>query len=112
MKKAFFLDRDGILNKLVMRDGVLGSPRTISEFEVNTDARKLVDFIKRRKYLIVVITNQPDIQRKKMDAIDLDRMHSILREEFLLDEIQVCPTGDDSDSRRKPNPAMPWIFVL
>ena len=32
MNRAVFLDRDGVINEVVVRDGVPSSPRTLDEF--------------------------------------------------------------------------------
>ena len=110
MSRALFLDRDGILNKVVVRDGQIGSPRSLSEFEIIFEAKALVSTAKARGYLVVVITNQPDVGRGKMNLDELESMHQTLRKTFSIDEIGVCMTADDSDFRRKPNPGM--IFEL
>ena len=106
MNKALFLDRDGILNEATERDGQFGSPRAFSDLELIEDAKHLVIAAKKLNYLTVVITNQPDLGRKKMDAAELEKMHDLLRKEFLIDGIEICISGVDSDYRRKPNPGM------
>lgn len=106
MNKALFLDRDGILNKVVVRDGQVGSPRSLSEFEIIIEAKDLVNRAKARQYLVMVVTNQPDVGRGIMNLAELEAMHRILRATFSIDDITVCTTGDDSDFRRKPNPGV------
>jgi D-glycero-D-manno-heptose 1,7-bisphosphate phosphatase len=106
VNKALFLDRDGILNKVVMRDGQAGSPRSTGEFEIIIEAKDLVNRAKAREYLVIVVTNQPDVGRGIMNLADLEAMHRILRGTFPIDDIEVCTNGDDSDFRRKPNPGM------
>ncbi|MGA9364098.1 MAG: HAD-IIIA family hydrolase [Bacteroidota bacterium] len=106
MNKALFLDRDGILNKVVMRNGQVGSPRSVSEFEIIIEAKDLVNRSKAREYLVLVVTNQPDVGRGVMNFAEVEAMHRILRGTFSIDDITVCTTGDDSDFRRKPNPGM------
>ena len=106
MSKALFLDRDGILNKVVVRDGQIGSPRSLSEFQIILKAKDLLNAAKARNYLVVVVTNQPDVGRGNMSLAELEAMHGVLRESFSIDDIAVCTSGDDSDFRRKPNPGM------
>ena len=110
MKKALFLDRDGILNKVVMRNGWISSPWSVAEFEIVHEAKELVNTAKARDYLVAVVTNQPDVGRGNMSLDELEAMHRVLRESFSLDDIEVCTTGDDAAFRRKPNPGM--IFEL
>jgi D-glycero-D-manno-heptose 1,7-bisphosphate phosphatase len=104
--KAFFLDRDGILNEVVMRGSVVGSPRSLDELRPVADAVALVEGLKALGYLTFVVTNQPDVGRGLMSAEVLESMHRRLRGIFKLDGIASCCSGDDGDSRRKPNPGM------
>ncbi len=106
MRKALFLDRDGVLNKVVKRGSAIASPRTLSEFEIVAEAQKLIETARSKNYLIIVVTNQPDVARGEMTAASLHAMHAHLQESFRIDHIEVCSSGDDADPRRKPNPGM------
>ncbi|MBS0625119.1 MAG: HAD-IIIA family hydrolase [Verrucomicrobia bacterium] len=106
MSKALFLDRDGVLNKVVLRDGKVGSPRTFQEFELIPEAISFVKSAKELGFCTILITNQPDISRKKMTRYQMARMHQKLREEMPIDYIEVCTSSDDACFRRKPNPGM------
>lgn len=106
MNRAVFLDRDGILNEVVVRGDVVSSPRSLGEFRIIKDASRLVDTIKERGFLSIVVTNQPDIGRGLLSRADLGTMNNQLREAFSLDEILVAESGDPADPRRKPNPTM------
>ena len=106
MRKALFLDRDGILNKVVIREGVVSSPRSLDEFKINEEARSLIGAARSAGYTVVVVTNQPDIERSLLDAQTLEQMHSALRTELGIEFIQVCTSTNDADPRRKPNPGM------
>lgn len=106
MRRAIFLDRDGILNEITYRDGKAVSPRTLAEFRLAPDARELVDAVRDRDFLAIVVTNQPDIGRWLMAGMELDEMHRRLALELPVDGIEVATSGDDSDPRRKPNPGM------
>jgi D-glycero-D-manno-heptose 1,7-bisphosphate phosphatase len=58
-------------------------------------------------YLLVVITNQPDIARGTQTREEVERMHDVLRRRLPLDEIVVCPHDDaDGCACRKPKPGM------
>jgi D-glycero-D-manno-heptose 1,7-bisphosphate phosphatase len=106
MRKALFLDRDGILNMVVMREGVVSSPRSLDEFKINEEARSLIEAANRAGYIAVVVTNQPDVERSLLDTSTLEQMHSVLRTELGIEFIQVCTSTNDGDPRRKPNPGM------
>lgn len=106
MKKAVFLDRDGILNKIIMREETVGSPRVLAELEIIPEAHTIVEVAKQLDYLTIVATNQPDVERGKMASEDLTRIHETLMEVFDLDGIETCTASDNGDPRRKPNPGM------
>jgi D-glycero-D-manno-heptose 1,7-bisphosphate phosphatase len=105
--RAVFLDRDGVLNALVMRDGVAVSPRAMEDFAIVPDARTSVTRLKDAGFRVFVITNQPDIARGRMSKAVLDEMSSALRAEVPLDDIAIC-THDDADGCdcRKPRAGM------
>jgi len=106
-QKAVFLDRDGVLNRIVMRDGLPCSPRSLDEFEWEEGAARVVEGLKREGFFTVVVTNQPDIARGKMGKGVLDIMTERLYEELHVDEVRVC-SHDDGDlcHCRKPKPGM------
>lgn len=106
MNKAIFLDRDGVLNRVVRREQRVTAPWSFSEFEIIDEARALVKHLKSENYLTIVVTNQPDVAHGRCTLEDLERMHQKLKEEFGVDEIEVCTSADNSDRRRKPNPGM------
>ena len=106
VRRAVFLDRDGVLNRVVMRGDVIGSPRTADEFVLIPEAAALCAALKADGWLLVVVTNQPDVSRGLLDPAELDDMHARLRAALPVDAIEVCGSGDDADPRRKPNPGM------
>ena len=106
MKKALFLDRDGILNEVVIRGTTVSSPRSIAEFKVIPNARAIVESVRNKGYYVVIVTNQPDVSRGLLRSEDLDAMHGSLRGAVPVDEIRFCLSADDNDPRRKPNPGM------
>ncbi|MFZ4599627.1 MAG: D-glycero-alpha-D-manno-heptose-1,7-bisphosphate 7-phosphatase [Terrimicrobiaceae bacterium] len=106
MKRAIFFDRDGILNRVVMRGSVVGSPRTMDEFQLLPEAGLLVHAAHESGFLAIVVTNQPDLARGLLSRETVDLMHAALRAAAPVDGIEVAEGGDDSDPRRKPNPGM------
>jgi D-glycero-D-manno-heptose 1,7-bisphosphate phosphatase len=104
--RALFLDRDGILNKAIKRDGRVSSPWSIREFEIVHEAGGLVNAAKKKNYLVIVVTNQPDVARGNLTMTDLEVMNRLVRESFSVDDLGMCSSADDSDFRRKPNPGM------
>ncbi len=65
-RPAIFLDRDGVLNDVVWRDGKPASPRTVDELRIAEGAAQTVQALRTAGYLTFVVTNQPDVRRGKM----------------------------------------------
>ena len=107
VRPAVFLDRDGIMNRLVVRDGIRVSPRVFEDFHLLPGVAEAVKTLKQAGFLAVVVTNQPDIARGFLDAAELDRMHEMLRQAVAVDAIYVC-CHDDADGCdcRKPKPGL------
>lgn len=107
MNQAVFLDRDGVINQVVMRNGEPNSPRTREEFVLNEDAADAVHLLKLSGFLTIIVTNQPDIARGKLRREDLDWMLDQVRQCCRVDDVLVCPHDDgDACTCRKPLPGM------
>jgi D-glycero-D-manno-heptose 1,7-bisphosphate phosphatase len=101
-----FLDRDGVINELVMRDTLMVSPRLFSEFKVCDGAAEAIESLLHKGFEIVVVTNQPDISRKNMLQIELDKMTAALLA-MGIHKVVICPHSDDDFCKcRKPKPGM------
>ncbi|MBU3699021.1 MAG: HAD family hydrolase [Candidatus Kapabacteria bacterium] len=108
MKKALFLDRDGIINKRII-GGYVRSPL---EFELLPDVVPILLSARQRGYLLILITNQQGVGKGLMTTSDLDVVHEFMQSELAahglrLDVIYVCTDLATSNSpRRKPAPGM------
>jgi D-glycero-D-manno-heptose 1,7-bisphosphate phosphatase len=102
MRQAAFLDRDGVLNALVERDGRRLSPLSDAEFALLPGAAEAVRAIRGAGLLAIVVTNQPEIRRGQLSAVNLARMHAGLERELETNAIYVCPhdDADDCDCRK------------
>jgi D-glycero-D-manno-heptose 1,7-bisphosphate phosphatase len=104
MRQAIFLDRDGVLNKALMKNGRPFSPRKIDDFKLLPDVKQALNLFHGLDFLNIVATNQPDIARGLMSDMVLNEMHDLIRRDLEVDDIFVCP-HDDSDNClcRKPS---------
>ncbi len=105
--KAVFLDRDGVLNRVVMSDGKPRSPRSLEQFQIADDAFEALRALHDAGYLLIVATNQPEVSRGIQTRDAIDAMHKRLRSTLPLDDIRVC-FHDDADhcTCRKPQPGL------
>jgi D-glycero-D-manno-heptose 1,7-bisphosphate phosphatase len=110
-RRAVFLDRDGVLNRPVVRNGQPYSPPSVEDFELYDDVAAGCARLKAAKFLLVVITNQPDVGRGTQPRQAVEAMHSKMQSALpCLDRIEVCyHAGDDygeSCDCRKPRPGL------
>src|SRR5438132_9831015 len=63
LQPAVFLDRDGVVNHVVMRDGVPHPPQHLDEFAFFRNAADSLFQLRRAGYPLIVVTNQPDVAR-------------------------------------------------
>ena len=105
--RAVFLDRDGVINANVHRDGKLVAPRALSDFRILPGVPLAIRQLKDAGFQIIVVTNQPDLRTGWITAETLESMHRRIREEMPIDGIKVCAHVDaDCCSCRKPKPGM------
>lgn len=111
-KPAVFLDRDGTLNAAIVRDGRPYSPQALEEFRVLPDSPAACARLAAAGFVLVVVTNQPDVGRGLLSSSAVESMHARLRAAVpQIARIEIChATGDTAagrpDRRRKPEPGM------
>lgn len=106
-RRAVFLDRDGVINRIVWRDGKPASPRHVAEFELFEDSEKAVRTLKNAGLAVFVVTNQPDISRGLMSHDALDDITKKLLQSLAVDDISICRHDDcDACECRKPKPGL------
>lgn len=106
MRRAVFLDRDGVLNRALVRDGKPYPPATLEALELLPGVPAALARLKAAGFLLVVVTNQPDVARGEQRREVVDAMHARLLAELPLDAIEACFEDGDEAPRRKPNPGM------
>ena len=106
MKKAFFLDRDGILNKAIIKNQKPYAPIKRKDFKINYKFLSVIKYLKSLKYLLIIITNQPDVNKKKVKKSTVNKYNLELKKYFDLDDVYVCFSDNNKNYRRKPNPGM------
>jgi len=107
MKKAVFLDRDGVLNEVEVRDGKPFPPASAETLQVPEGTLEALRRLKERGFLLVVVTNQPDVARGRQTTEVVEAIHRRLRSELPLDDILTCYHDDADDCEcRKPRPGL------
>jgi D-glycero-D-manno-heptose 1,7-bisphosphate phosphatase len=104
---AVFLDRDGVLTRSFVRNGKPFAPRKLSEFRILPGAAAAVARLKKAGFVVVVVTNQPDLGHGLISHEELAAMHARLSENVAVDAILVCPhRQDEGCACRKPKPGL------
>jgi D-glycero-D-manno-heptose 1,7-bisphosphate phosphatase len=106
-RAAVFLDRDGVINRAFMRDGILHPPASLQDLEILPDVPEALRTLKAYGYSLIVVTNQPDVARGTASRELIGRIHERLQNDFDLDAILTC-FHDDADQCdcRKPLPGL------
>ena len=106
-RKAVFLDRDGVLNRAVVRDGRPYPPGTMAELQILPDAGSALGTLKDAGFLLIGVTNQPDVARGTHRRETVEAINAALLAALPLDDMLVCyhDDGDGCDCR-KPLPGL------
>ena len=109
-KRAVFLDRDGVINKPLIREGRPYPPQNIKDFELYDDVAEGCDQLAAIGYLLVVVTNQPDVGRGSQTRAAVEAMNHKMQEVLpQIARVEVCwHSGDELEpcECRKPRPGM------
>lgn len=102
---AVFLDRDGVLNNAVIRHGNPYPPFGLEEVRIMPGVREGLAELKKEGYLLIVVTNQPDVVRGRVTRESVEEINSYLMSELPLDDFRVCYHDNaDNCACRKPQP--------
>ena len=107
LRRAVFLDRDGVLNRAIVRQGKPYPPVSLAEFEVLPGVVEACTALRAAGFLLVVVTNQPDVARGMQRHEVVEAINQSLRAQVPVDDIRVC-YHDDQDKClcRKPSPGL------
>lgn len=107
--RAVFLDRDGVLNRALQREGRPYPPTSLAELEILPRVPEACARLKQAGFLLIVVTNQPDVGRGTLRREVVEELNAHLCRLLPLDRVEVCyhPGGGQSDCDcRKPKPGM------
>jgi D-glycero-D-manno-heptose 1,7-bisphosphate phosphatase len=106
-RRAVFLDRDGVLNAAVVRNGRPYPPASVEEVEILPGVEEACTRLRGAGFDLVVVTNQPDVARGTQTLEAVRRVNDALLAALPLDEVVICPHDDADDCDcRKPKPGM------
>jgi D-glycero-D-manno-heptose 1,7-bisphosphate phosphatase len=110
LHRAVFLDRDGVINRPLIREGKPYPPSSLVEFEFLPGVPEACRVLKKLGFLLVVATNQPDVGRGTLAREAVETIHGWLLQQLPVERVMTCfhggsAFGDQCDCR-KPRPGM------
>ena len=105
--RAVFLDRDGVLNRAIVRNGKPYPPSGLAEFKVLPGVIEACVKLRTAGFLLIVVTNQPDVARGGQQREIVETINNALRAQLSLDDIKVCYHHEqDGCNCHKPRPGL------
>jgi D-glycero-D-manno-heptose 1,7-bisphosphate phosphatase len=107
MNRAVFLDRDGVINRAIVREGRPFPPPSLEELELLPRVIEAIAGLRRAGFRLIVVTNQPDVGSGRQQREIVELMHERISRELSIDDIKVCyHVEQDNCPCRKPKPGM------
>lgn len=105
--RAVFLDRDGVINRAVVRDGRPYPPASVADLEILPGVEGALRRLDAAGYVLIVVTNQPDVARGTTSKSLVEEINGHLLARLPIREIRVCYHDSDAGCAcRKPRPGM------
>lgn len=107
MRRAVFLDRDGVLNKAIVRNGKPHPPSSVGAVELLQGVEEATESLKSAGFELVVVTNQPDVARGTTSRDTVEAINAILAKALGIEHFRICYHDDaDECACRKPKPGL------
>lgn len=106
-RRAVFLDRDGVLNRAMVREGKPYPPSNVCEVEILPGTIEALQRLKNAGFMLIVVSNQPDVARGTTSRETVEAINAYLASRLPVDRFTMCyhDSGDGCDCR-KPLPGM------
>ena len=106
-RPAVFLDRDGVINRVQLRDGVPRPPASGEDLRILPGVAEALSALRAAGFALVVVTNQPDVARGSTTRESVEEIRDQLSRELCFDAILTCFHDDCDDCEcRKPRPGL------
>jgi D-glycero-D-manno-heptose 1,7-bisphosphate phosphatase len=107
IKRAAFLDRDGVINKAIIESGIPEPPSNIKDLVILDGVIESIEILFENSFIPVVITNQPDVARGKKTINDVNLINEKISQLTKIKHFYSCFHDDlDKCKCRKPKPGM------
>jgi D-glycero-D-manno-heptose 1,7-bisphosphate phosphatase len=100
---TLFLDRDGVLNRAVLRGSEVSSPRSRDELVLSEDISALAESPITDDWNLIIVSNQPDLTRGRIDLGLVEYINQSILDRIPLNASYICPhVAADGCGCRKP----------
>ena len=101
--KAIFLDRDGVVNKAIVKNGIPYPPKKLNDLFLYPEINDIISTLKKVGYFIIIVTNQPDVRRGIQKKEIVEKILKIVKLKLNIDSIYTCyHDNHDNCECRKP----------
>ena len=120
LKKALFLDRDGVINKTIKRFSnslqkfTDDSPFKLSELRLNEGIKEMIDTARERGFKPIIITNQPSVLKGNFSLNEYEKITSEICQQLSLDRADVfeCLHKEGLSLECKCRKPKPGLFLM
>jgi D-glycero-D-manno-heptose 1,7-bisphosphate phosphatase len=113
LNRAVFLDRDGVLNSLVLRNGKATAPFLLDELQILPGVPEALAALRAAGFQLIVVTNQPDVALGQAEKAHVEAINALMRACLPIDDIRVCYHKEgDGCACRKPHPGMIYAAAV
>ncbi len=99
------MDRDGVINRAIVRDGKPYPPANLASLEIISGVADAMQLLHNAGWLLIVVTNQPDVARGATQLADVEAINLHLQQCLPIDEFRTCyHDSSDGCNCRKPLP--------
>jgi D-glycero-D-manno-heptose 1,7-bisphosphate phosphatase len=106
-QRVVFIDRDGVLNRAFPEGGTTRPPASLDELELLPGVRESLARLREAGFVLVVVTNQPDVARGTQTRAAVEAINAHMRAELPLLDVFACyHDSADKCACRKPKPGM------
>lgn len=107
LRHAIFLDRDGVINQAIVKNGKPYPPNNLDDLVILPGVDEALALLKQAGLLVIVVTNQPDVAKGVQKRETVELINFKLQTQLAIDEVIVCYHQDsDNCNCRKPHPGM------
>jgi D-glycero-D-manno-heptose 1,7-bisphosphate phosphatase len=105
--RALFLDRDGVVNRAIVRNRRPYPPSSVRELAILPNVPEALARLRSAGIRAIVVTNQPDVARGTIPRAVVEEIHGTLMAQLPLDAIRSCfHDSGDGCACRKPSPGL------